>query len=453
MSLFWPSVIYVFLATASLVFWNLGSAGSCPEAVCGREVLLLGRGLWLWGAFFYSLAALGCLALRRRREFSYALLAGALLHWAAIAMESVSGAGFCPVCARFAGLETLAALLALFASSHRPATGRPFWTAGPLRALILASLALLAANPHAGGRVRSEPPLHTATPGFEVGPLVQEEQEGCGRTLTVVDAAGNPIVLDLAECPVLVFAWWCSHCNEALREVAAVPPSRRPRLAAAWSRGEGDAERTREKLAACGLAEEPYFILENPAAAGVRGVPCLIVWEDGGRKVLTGGALHGRLGSLAARLLGRAEVPNPPDAGGRNALRAAAFIDGAVVPPGSEFSFNRAAGPYVEERGYVVGTSVVEGTYGLEYAPDVGGGVCRAATALYRAALAAGMEIAERRSHGLPVWYAEHDGDAAVAWPHWDFRFRNTLGVPVEIRFRQEGGALAAEVWEAARAL
>jgi len=123
------------------------------------------------------------------------------------------------------------------------------------------------------------------------------------------------------------------------------------------------------------------------------------------------------------------------------------MINGTVVQPGEVFSFNRAVGPRTASRGFVEGRSVVENAYGeLEMVPDIGGGVCRASTVLYQAALNAGLEVVERHEHGLPVEYAEVGKDAAVAWPYWDFKFRNTAGVPVTIEAFSEQGKLRAQI-------
>jgi len=147
------------------------------------------------------------------------------------------------------------------------------------------------------------------------------------------------------------------------------------------------------------------------------------------------------------KLLGRAEIPNPPDAGAENAKLATALINGKVVQPGEVFSFNRAVGPRTVTRGFVVGRSVIEDIYGeMAVVPDVGGGVCRTSTALHLAVLDAGMEVVERHGHGLPVSYAEPGLDAAVAWPYWDLQFKNTAVVPAMIKIHDEQGKMKVEI-------
>lgn len=80
-----------------------------------------------------------------------------------------------------------------------------------------------------------------------------------------------------------------------------------------------------------------------------------------------------------------------------NALIAMAFIDGYVIEPGASFSFDDVARTwdFQEDRRYLwnVGT----GRYGM--IPMRGGGVCWVSTALWRAALWAGLPTAHRQSH------------------------------------------------------
>lgn len=115
------------------------------------------------------------------------------------------------------------------------------------------------------------------------------------------------------------------------------------------------------------------------------------------------------------------------DNGAINASIAAAALDGVTVGPGKVFFFNSAVGPRTVSKGYVEGVSVVRTGEGFGLAPDIGGGVCRTATALHMAVQAAELEVVEHHTHGLPVGYAPPGKDAAVAWPDLDYRFRNVL--------------------------
>ncbi|MCL6479971.1 MAG: VanW family protein [Peptococcaceae bacterium] len=134
-------------------------------------------------------------------------------------------------------------------------------------------------------------------------------------------------------------------------------------------------------------------------------------------------------------LMAESWMPVYSDPGSVNMLLAAKAIDGTVVPPGGEFSFNRIVGPRTGERGYVESISI----YGNERVPDVGGGVCRTATLLHAAVLKAGLKVAERKSHSLPVSYSLPGEDAAVAWGALDYRFVNNLERPLKVSINREG--------------
>ena len=141
--------------------------------------------------------------------------------------------------------------------------------------------------------------------------------------------------------------------------------------------------------------------------------------------------------SLAGRSAGQVD----------NALRAARALDGAVVPSGGGFSFNRRVGPWSADRGYRRAPVSYDG----EIILDVGGGVCQLSTTLYGAALVGGMEIVERHRHFWPVTYAAPGLDAAVAFPRIDLRFRNLLPAAVRLRARRSGQRLVVELLSAAR--
>lgn len=147
-----------------------------------------------------------------------------------------------------------------------------------------------------------------------------------------------------------------------------------------------------------------------------------------------------------AVLAGRGEVLSPTDPklanNTVNAKVALRYLDGAKVAPGVVFSFNAAVGPRTLDRGFVTGVSGSGG----RYFPDVGGGVCQAATALHRAVVNAGLQVVERHRHTGGVPYAPKGDDAAVWWGKQDYRFRNTLPVPVAVKTWSSGQQLVVEL-------
>ncbi|HOV80108.1 MAG TPA: VanW family protein [Bacillota bacterium] len=441
-------VIYLLLSLAAIMFWLFEPSGCFSGSCSGYAQLdyLLDRPWWLWGAVFYAMAGAICLPLPKNRVTGAILAAGALFHAGLIWYGYTVAGSMCPVCWKFV---TMGALLAAFywILSDR----RPLWasyvSAGPARALAVIAVALLLINPQgqiqAGGQAAESPkavPLKTAQ--TKRAPEVAEAAE-CFFPVSTPD--GTQVCLDMRQRPALFFAVWCPHCPEALKEVTKLDPEKRPYIVVTYLR-DGEAEKARDKLAENGLAGEAYYLAQSPPPEA-QGVPTLAWWEDGGLKCVEGAeAIAEKLN--VPGLLGSAEIPNPPDAGARNAELAASMINGTVVQPGEVFSFNRAVGPRTVSRGFVEGRSVVENVYGeIEVVPDVGGGVCRTSTALLLAVQDAGMEMVEHHSHSLPVSYAEPGKDAAVAWPYWDLEFRNTAAKPVKIVVVSEDGKLRIELW------
>lgn len=112
-----------------------------------------------------------------------------------------------------------------------------------------------------------------------------------------------------------------------------------------------------------------------------------------------------------------------------NLRLAVKSLDGVILAPGAEYSFNRVVGSWSADRGYVKAPVSYDG----ELIPSWGGGVCQASSTLYNAALLAGMDIIERHRHQFPARYVPPGQDAAVAQYNIDLRFRNPYKFPVKI--------------------
>lgn len=93
-----------------------------------------------------------------------------------------------------------------------------------------------------------------------------------------------------------------------------------------------------------------------------------------------------------------------------NIRRALSLVNGTIINPGKQFSFNTVVG----ERSYANGFyDAVEYVYG-EHVMGIGGGVCQASTTVYQAAVCAGMKIVKRSAHSDAVGYADYGMDATV---------------------------------------
>ncbi len=112
-----------------------------------------------------------------------------------------------------------------------------------------------------------------------------------------------------------------------------------------------------------------------------------------------------------------------------NVRLAAKLINGTILNPGEEFSYNKTVGPRTRERGFLEAGVFASG----EVVDGIGGGICQVSSTLYMAALRADMKITERRNHAFYVDYAPKGEDATVVWGAIDFRFVNTSKYPIKI--------------------
>lgn len=123
-----------------------------------------------------------------------------------------------------------------------------------------------------------------------------------------------------------------------------------------------------------------------------------------------------------------------------NVEQAANVIDGTLVEPGGEISFNDAVGSLFSGE-YREAGSYIDGPSGTSLA----GGVCQVSTTVYRAALTGGFPIVEWRPHsyrspfyGLGGWEPGWDGsivqDGNDPTASTDFRFVNPTGSWLVIR-------------------
>jgi len=128
-----------------------------------------------------------------------------------------------------------------------------------------------------------------------------------------------------------------------------------------------------------------------------------------------------------------------------NAGVAAKYVNGFILEPGKEFSFNKVVGERTTQRGFITGFDILDNL-------TVGGGVCRTSTVLFQIASDAGLNILERHPHYRPVHYTPTGTDASVSWGWMDLRFKNNLPNPVIIRSglneEENGRRLWAELWE-----
>ena len=129
-------------------------------------------------------------------------------------------------------------------------------------------------------------------------------------------------------------------------------------------------------------------------------------------------------------VLGSCETKHTNDENRNTNLRLLCeALDGMILQPGEEFSYNDSVGERTRERGYLPA-----GAYsGVELVQDVGGGVCQGSTTLYNCVLLADLEVVFRINHGFTVSYVPFGLDATVNWGGPDFKFKNSSNFPIMI--------------------
>jgi vancomycin resistance protein YoaR len=149
-------------------------------------------------------------------------------------------------------------------------------------------------------------------------------------------------------------------------------------------------------------------------------------------------------------LLGHGESKFTGSIEGRitNVKLAASRINGTIVPPGEEFSYNKAVGDVDAAHGFAQAYVIKSGKTVL----DDGGGVCQDSTTVFRAALNAGLPITERTAHAYRVGYYEQGGyppglDATVFAPSVDFRFKNDTPAHILVQAVATNDTLSVDIY------
>ena len=130
--------------------------------------------------------------------------------------------------------------------------------------------------------------------------------------------------------------------------------------------------------------------------------------------------------------------------GNSNMKLALSKVNGTILQPGEEFSYNTTLGDSTDpNNGWLPAGGISSGVIVQMY----GGGICQGSTTLYIAALNAGMEIVERWEHAIPSSYCPIGLDATVDYGNLDFRFKNPLETPVYISAWMDGTTLYVEFY------
>ena len=128
----------------------------------------------------------------------------------------------------------------------------------------------------------------------------------------------------------------------------------------------------------------------------------------------------------------------------RNIELSSQAIDNVILGVGDIFSFNTTVGERTEARGYQKAKEIVN----KKMVAGIGGGICQTSSTLYNAVDQLQVDYVEHHNHSLNVGYVPKGRDATVSWGGPDFRFENSLNVPLLLKAKvnKEKGTVTVEV-------
>ena len=122
---------------------------------------------------------------------------------------------------------------------------------------------------------------------------------------------------------------------------------------------------------------------------------------------------------------------------------AASKIDGTILSPGEEFSYNKIVG----ERSIKAGYKEAKIYQGGQIIDGLGGGICQISSTLYNAVVCAGLEVTERYNHQFITSYVQPGRDATVAYGSKDFKFVNNRTYPIRIDVYISNGIAKVDIY------
>ncbi len=120
-------------------------------------------------------------------------------------------------------------------------------------------------------------------------------------------------------------------------------------------------------------------------------------------------------------------------------------LNGTILQPNEEFSYNTTCGPYNKENGFGKATIFV----GDKEVQDYGGGVCQLSSTLYNAVKKLNVDITERHNHSKKVYYVPDGQDATVSYGSLDFKFKNLNSYPLRIEANSNSQTVNVSIYKA----
>ena len=126
-----------------------------------------------------------------------------------------------------------------------------------------------------------------------------------------------------------------------------------------------------------------------------------------------------------------------------NLILAANKINGTVLLPNEEFSYNKVVGERTIAAGYKSAATFSNG----KVVDGLGGGICQISSTLYDAVVFANLNVTTRRNHQFVTSYLPAGKDATVVWGSQDFKFVNSRKYPIRLTATVDKGIATIQVW------
>ncbi|PNV59341.1 vanomycin resistance protein VanB [Clostridium sp. chh4-2] len=120
-------------------------------------------------------------------------------------------------------------------------------------------------------------------------------------------------------------------------------------------------------------------------------------------------------------------------------------LNGLIIQPGEEFSFNNTTGNRTTDKGYRPAGAYSNGIL----VEEPGGGVCQVSSTLYNAVVFSGLTTTERHAHSYEPSYVTPGEDAMVSYDGYagpDMKFVNNSPSAVAIRTKFESQKLTISI-------
>ena len=121
---------------------------------------------------------------------------------------------------------------------------------------------------------------------------------------------------------------------------------------------------------------------------------------------------------------------------------AAQRLNGVIIKPGKNFSFNAVIGPRTDGRGYRPAPSYVR----AKALDTMGGGICLLSSSIYKVALESGMKIVSRSPHMRTIKTVKPGLDATVWYGEKDLVFENTCESPIQFHTTCDGQVVSVQL-------